>query len=86
MFYVYIIHTEKFDKYYKGFSLDPYARLDSHNSGGSRYTSNFVPWKLVHIEIFNSKIEALKREKVLKKYSKNQIMSLASSPKNKLKT
>ena len=81
-YFVYILHTETFDKYYKGFSIDPFKRLKQHNNKESRYTSNFTPWKLIYIEELPSKREALIREKVLKKYSKKQIVQLLNSPKN----
>ena len=49
-FYTYIIYSEVFDKYYKGFSINPKQRLIQHNLGESKFTSNFGPWKLVHVE------------------------------------
>ena len=83
--YVYIIYSEKFDKYYKGYTTHPILRLQEHNDGFSRYTSHFVPWKLVYLQSFDTKKEALIRERVLKKYSKEQIKELIGSPKNELK-
>lgn len=83
--FVYIIYSEQYDKYYKGYSTDPYKRLLQHNAGKSRYTRSFIPWKLVYIELLPDKTEALKREKSLKKYSKNQVRELMTSPKNILK-
>jgi len=82
--YVYIIYSEKFDKYYKGYSLNPYRRLKQHNNAESRYTAHFIPWKLVFLQIFDSKKQALIREKAIKKYDKKQIRMLINSPKNLL--
>ncbi len=82
MYYVYIIYSIKYDKYYKGFSENPKKRLETHNDGKSRYTKLFIPWKLVYVEEFTDKRQALKREKGLKKYSKSQILELLSSQKN----
>ena len=84
MFYVYIIHSQKYYKYYKGFSENPKQRLIDHNLGKSKYTKSFLPWELVHLEIYKSKSEALIREKKLKKYSKSQIIELSKSLKNKI--
>ena len=81
-FYIYIIYSEAFDKYYKGFSTNPKQRLIQHNLGESKFTSNFGPWELVHIEKYTTKKEALNREKKLKKYSKAQIIELAKSHLN----
>ena len=85
MYFVYIIYSEKFDKYYKGFSENPTTRLEQHNNKESRYTQHFTPWKLIYIEQLPDKTSALKREIVLKKYSKSQISELIKSPKNTLR-
>ena len=82
--YVYIIYTKKFDKYYKGYTLNPEKRLEQHNNKESRYTSSFTPWNLVYLEIFTTKKEALIREKALKKFSKHSLINLIKSPKNLL--
>ena len=81
-FFVYIIYSTGYDKYYKGFSTDVIKRLFRHNNKGSQYTSSFTPWKLVYVESFHDKTKALKREKSLKKYSKVQIKELMLSQKN----
>ena len=53
--------------FYKGFTLDFNERIKQHNEGWSNYTSRKIPWKLVHLEIYATKAEALK------KYSYNKI-------------
>ncbi len=84
MYYVYIIYSKEKDCYYKGFSENPIKRLEQHNNGESRYTSKYNDWELFHLEIYLSKKEALIREKSLKKYSKQQVLELSKSTKNKL--
>ena len=84
IYYVYIIYSQDADKYYKGYTQDPNTRLVQHNNGESRYTSQFRPWILVYLEQFFSKREALIREKGLKKYSKEQVLRLITSPKNEI--
>jgi putative endonuclease len=84
-FYIYIIQSEIDQSYYKGFSENYLERLKQHNDGWSKYTSRKKPWKLVYVELFESKSEALKREKSLKKYSRSQILILIQSQKNLLK-
>ena len=81
-YFVYIIYSPKHDKYYKGFTTNPKARLQRHNEGFSRYTSNFRPWKLVYLEKCIDKKSALIRERKLKKFGKIQIQKLINSPKN----
>ena len=83
--WVYIIHSSVADKFYKGYSLDVAKRLAQHNNGESRYTSSFRPWNLVFIQSFDNKTDALKREKALKKYAKQQIIELCNSHLNEIK-
>jgi putative endonuclease len=66
--YVYIIQSLIDFSFYKGYSADPVKRLKQHNEGDCHYSSTKTPWKLVYVELCNSKSEALKREKALKKY------------------
>lgn len=67
MFYVYIIESETDQTWYYGYSQNPKSRLEYHNSGESLYTKRKVPWKLIFIKSFESKTDALKFEKYLKK-------------------
>lgn len=83
-YFVYIIYSSTGDCYYREFSENPINRLEQHRTGQSRYTSKFTDWELVFIESFDTKREALIREKVLKKYSKIQINDLMASPKNEI--
>jgi putative endonuclease len=84
--YVYIIQSLVDESYYKGFTEDPKSRIAQHNSGLSSYTSRKMPWKYIYLELFDTKKEALIREKILKKYSHTQIEQLVMSLKNKLNT
>ena len=84
MHFVYIIFSPSANIYYKGYSLDPFRRLQQHINKESHFTSKFTDWNLVHLEVFYSKSHALKREKILKKYAHIQIESLIQSPKNVL--
>ena len=66
MYFVYLIQSDIDNSFYVGYSQDPNKRLLAHNNGESTYTRRKMPWKLVYIEEYNSKSEALKREKFLK--------------------
>ena len=66
MFYTYIIKSQKFDKYYIGYTNNLNDRLDTHNSGRSTYTKRYKPWKIIYYEIFNNRTKALSREKYFK--------------------
>ncbi|MFD0797914.1 GIY-YIG nuclease family protein [Maribacter chungangensis] len=64
---VYILYSEKHDKFYKGFSTDFINRFKSHNELATKgYTAKFRPWKVVHVEHYTTKTEAIQREKYLK--------------------
>jgi putative endonuclease len=80
-FYVYILYSEKIDKYYTGHTDNIERRLKEHNSGQTRYTSQQgVPWKLVYSESFVDRSSAMKREKEIKaKKSKKYIQELIRS-------
>ncbi|MDC6362636.1 MULTISPECIES: GIY-YIG nuclease family protein [Flavobacteriaceae] len=66
MFFVYVLYSSKFERYYVGFTKDIARRLKEHNAGKTTSTKPFVPWKLVHEESFETLAEARKREKYLK--------------------
>ena len=65
-YFTYILFSGKTDKYYIGSSQDIWKRLERHNAGATPSTKTGRPWELVHVEEFNSKTDALKREKHLK--------------------
>jgi len=69
MYWVYVLQSEKFAKSYVGYTDNVQRRLSEHNAGKSNFTSKYKPWKLKHIESFNLKGEAIKREKFLKSKS-----------------
>ena len=67
MFYVYILRSLKTGKLYYGYSENVLTRLSWHNAGAERYTKSGIPWELLHQECYETKAEALKRERYLKK-------------------
>lgn len=68
MYYAYILHSLVKDRYYIGHTSNLEKRLDQHNSGRTRSTSAYKPWKLVCFEKYETKSEAYKREREIKKY------------------
>jgi putative endonuclease len=67
MFTVYVIYSVKFNKIYIGQTSDLERRLSEHNNASlSIYTKKFIPWEVVYSENYNSRSEALIREKQLK--------------------
>jgi len=67
MFYVYLLRSIKFpEKTYIGFTINVKERLIKHNEGGSIYTSDFRPWKLVSFIGFDEESKAIRFEKYIK--------------------
>jgi putative endonuclease len=65
-FYTYVIYSKKFNRFYKGHCQDLNDRIKQHNQGQTRSTRPFIPWELILHETFNTREEAIKREKYLK--------------------
>ena len=67
MFTVYVLYSETFDKIYIGYTSNLEQRFLSHNELGKKgWTIKFRPWKILYTEEYETKSEALKREKELK--------------------
>ncbi len=64
---VYALHSPKYEKIYIGFSSDLDERMVSHNEKGKKgWSIKYRPWKLIYVETFKTKQEAMLREKQLK--------------------
>ena len=63
---VYILKSLKDNGYYYGMTSDIVTRMKSHNSGKVRSTKNRRSLEMLYSEQFESKTEALKREKFFK--------------------
>lgn len=58
---------------YTGWTTDVKRRLEVHNAGkGAKYTRSRKPVTLVHLEVYQTKSEALKREAAIKKMTAAQ--------------
>ena len=65
---------------YTGWTNDPGHRLKMHNAGkGAKYTKSRLPVELVHLEEYNSREEAMKREAALKKLSRKEKLELIAN-------
>jgi len=67
MYSVYILYSEKCDRYYIGYSADVTARLERHNAGMVTATRNCRPYQIKATKNFNTELEARKEEFRLKK-------------------
>src|ERR1043165_6490109 len=66
MFTVYILYSQKCDKYYVGSTGDLLRRLSEHNSRTGHFTTSCAPWKVVYSETFSTRREAVSREREIK--------------------
>ena len=82
MYYVYILESLVDGDFYKGYTDNYEKRLGEHNSGESRFTRSKMPWRLIFVESFEVKRDALIREKQLKKCNKQYLHWLIKQPSN----
>ena len=67
MFTVYVLYSQSHKKIYIGYTSALEERFKSHNELATKgRTIKFRPWEIVHTEIFESKRDAMRREKELK--------------------
>ena len=67
MYYAYILHSEKLDRYYVGSTNNVNNRLLRHNGSQGSYTKKGVPWILVKSFELSTRSEAVKFEMKIKK-------------------
>ncbi len=67
MAWLYILFSDKLNKYYVGACKELERRLHEHNIGHSKFTSTGMPWDLVYKEEFQNLISAKRRETAIKK-------------------
>ena len=71
-YYVYMILCEG-NNFYTGYTKDLDLRMQLHMKGkAARYTRMHKPQKIVYVEKFGSRADAMKREKRIKKLNHNQ--------------
>ena len=66
MFYVYVIKSIHSDYLYKGHCENIEKRLKQHNSGMTQSIKAYAPCILVYQESFDTREEAIEREKYFK--------------------
>ncbi len=70
MNYVYILECED-GSYYTGWTNNIVQRYKAHQAGrGAKYTKSHKPMRIVHLEIFAEKSDAMKREYAIKHMSR----------------
>ena len=69
-FFVYILQSMKDFSFYIGQCAELDQRMSKHADGFSKYTASKRPWRLVYFEMFQTRSEAIIREKQLKSWKK----------------
>jgi len=67
MYYLYILRSHKDLGYYVGTTDNLEKRIKEHNSGKTKSIKHRIPFDLAYSEKYATKIEARKREILLKK-------------------
>jgi len=66
MYVTYGLYSKKFDRLYVGHSNNIERRFKLHNDGRVPSTRPYRPYELIYSEYFETKADAVKREKDLK--------------------
>lgn len=78
-FFVYILQCED-GSFYTGYTKNLNQRIKMHMNGkGARYTKSHKPKKVVFIEKHDSRSDAIKRERSIKKKSHNEKKELINT-------
>jgi putative endonuclease len=73
MYHLYILYSRSIDQYYIGHTNDLDDRLSRHNDGKSLATKRGVPWVLKFRIPFQTRSQAMKAERWLKRM-KSRVM------------
>ena len=73
-YFVYVLKSIKDGRLYKGQTSNLNKRLKQHTRGENKSTKGFMPWELVYFEIFQTREEAVLREKYFKSGSGREFL------------
>jgi putative endonuclease len=73
-FHIYILLSEKTNRYYVGQTIDVAARLAYHNANYSLALKNRGPWKLVYSEEYATRADAVRRERQIKSWKDRRMI------------
>jgi putative endonuclease len=79
--FVYIVRCAD-NTFYTGWAVDVTLRVKRHNAGrGAKYTRARLPVKLVYSEELATRLEAMRRERAIKRYPRAKKLALVKSQK-----
>ncbi len=80
-YYVYVLQCID-GSFYTGYTKNIDQRVKEHSCGkGARYTRMHKPRKVVYVELLETRSQAMRRERAIKKLSREQKHELANSKK-----
>jgi putative endonuclease len=74
-FWVYILRSESSGRHYVGQTHDLKKRIAYHQANYSKALKNRGPWKLLHVEEFATRSEAVRRERHIKRQKDRQFIA-----------
>ena len=73
-FYLYILYSEKLNKYYIGSTENLGERIKKHNSNHKGFTGGAGDWRYMYTEEYSSKTESMKREREIKSWKSRKLI------------
>ncbi len=73
-YYVYILFSDRLNRYYIGSTKDIASRIEAHLWNHKGFTSKAKDWQLRYQEVFETKTEALAREKQIKRWKSRKLI------------
>lgn len=74
-YYIYILYSKSIDRYYVGYSQNPWIRFEQHLSNSSdKYTGKAKDWILKTIYSVKNKSEAIRIERFIKNQKSRKLI------------
>ena len=82
MYYIYILYTKVADKYYVGYSKNPWERVKQHNiNTGDKFTGKYKGCELVAVfQVSEKESEAVRMEKFIKQQKSRKLIEKLINP------
>jgi putative endonuclease len=80
MFFAYVLKSRYHDRLYKGHCENMDLRLEQHNAGMTESIKPYLPFDLVYKEGFETREEAIKREKYFKSAAGRRYLKIKLAP------
>ncbi len=74
MHFVYILYSVSRQKFYIGYTTNLVNRIIKHNSKHKAFTDGIKDWEIVFTDQFETKEEAISREKQIKGWKSRQLI------------